>query len=233
MIARRDPGDLGQHGDDVREMKDGLIRSFLSARRYEIPYRHLILSRVFGPAAVTALAGLQIPAPESNRVSGTRELLTGNRQYFDQANIARHPVCGVVAETFQSPDLVGLIGEITGTMLDGCYLRIEYAQDTDGFWLKPHTDLGVKKLTMLCYLADLEGQDDLGTDLFESADTWTKRSIFAPDTALVFVPSDDTWHGFSARPINGVRKSVIINYVTDAWRAREQLAYPETPVRNS
>jgi hypothetical protein len=28
-----------------------------------------------------------------------------------------------------------------------------------------------------------------------------------------------------------VRKSVIMNYVTDDWRAREQLAYPATPVR--
>jgi len=27
-----------------------------------------------------------------------------------------------------------------------------------------------------------------------------------------------------------VRKSVIINYVTDEWRAREQLAYPTQPV---
>jgi hypothetical protein len=27
-----------------------------------------------------------------------------------------------------------------------------------------------------------------------------------------------------------VRKSLIINYVTAEWRAREQLAYPDTPV---
>ena len=27
-----------------------------------------------------------------------------------------------------------------------------------------------------------------------------------------------------------VRKTLIINYVTADWRAREQLAYPETPV---
>ncbi len=29
---------------------------------------------------------------------------------------------------------------------------------------------------------------------------------------------------------DGVRKSLIINYVTNEWRAREQLAFPDRPV---
>ncbi len=48
---------------------------------------------------------------------------------------------------------------------------------------------------------------------------------------MIFVPGSDTWHGFEKRPIAGVRRSVILNYVTDEWRAREQLSYPEAPVR--
>ena len=32
------------------------------------------------------------------------------------------------------------------------------------------------------------------------------------------------------RQIDGVRKSVIINYVTSEWRAREQLAFPNAPI---
>ena len=47
---------------------------------------------------------------------------------------------------------------------------------------------------------------------------------------MVFVPSDITYHGFEQRKIEGVRKSVIINYVTNEWRAREQLAFPDTPI---
>ncbi len=47
---------------------------------------------------------------------------------------------------------------------------------------------------------------------------------------MIFVPSDSTYHGFEPREIQGIRKSVIINYVTNEWRAREQLAYPATPV---
>ena len=50
---------------------------------------------------------------------------------------------------------------------------------------------------------------------------------------MVFVPSNTTYHGFEPRKIEGVRKSVIINYVTNEWHAREQLAFPDHPIRNT
>jgi hypothetical protein len=48
---------------------------------------------------------------------------------------------------------------------------------------------------------------------------------------MVFVPADNTWHGFEKRGIEGVRRSAILNYVTHDWRAREQLSFPERPVK--
>ena len=77
-----------------------------------------------------------------------------------------------------------------------------------------------------------EAQAGLGTDLYREPETWSKRTAYDDNSALVFVPGTDTWHGLAQRPITGVRKSVIMNYVTDQWRAREQLAYPTTPVRD-
>ena len=109
-------------------------------------------------------------------------------------------------------------------------MRIEYAQDTEGFWLKPHTDIGVKKFTMLIYMSDDPRHADLGTDIYSDEATHVGRSPFAPNSAMIFVPSDRSWHGFEPRPILGVRRSLIVNYVTDAWRAREQLAFPAEPV---
>ena len=47
---------------------------------------------------------------------------------------------------------------------------------------------------------------------------------------MIFVPSSNTFHGFEPRTIEGVRKSVIINYVTTEWRAREQLSFPDHPI---
>jgi hypothetical protein len=53
---------------------------------------------------------------------------------------------------------------------------------------------------------------------------------FASGVGVAFKPSDRSWHGFEPRPIIGVRRSLIVNYVTSAWRSREQLAYPGRPV---
>jgi len=220
---------LDQVSTGVSETKAALAASLRAAARSETPYRHWDLSNIFGEAVVAELFSLPFPAPDLGGVSGARELHNNTRRYFDQTNIAAFPVCRVIAETFQDPETVDLIEAATGADLEGCYLRIEYAQDVDGFWLAPHTDLGVKKLTMLYYLGE-EGQADLGTDIFVDGETWAKRSTFSADSALVFVPSNNTWHGFTPRPISGVRKSVIINYVTDEWRAREQLSFPTQPV---
>ena len=44
------------------------------------------------------------------------------------------------------------------------------------------------------------------------------------DGGLIFIPVTDTWHGFAPRPIRGVRKSLIVNYVDATWRARHELA---------
>lgn len=207
------------------------LDSLSTATVTEAPYRHWSLAEMFPADVVGALSELPFPVPDLEGVSGARELHNNTRCYFDPENNALHPVCGAVAEAFQDPVTVGAIMDATGALIEDCFLRIEYAQDIDGFWLKPHTDLGVKKLTLLYYLADAPGQDELGTDIYADADRWTKRSPFTPNTAMMFVPSNNTWHGFEPRAIKGVRRSVIINYVTDEWRAREQLAYPTPVVR--
>lgn len=198
---------------------------------HETPYPHWLMEGLFPAADLTALQTLPYPAPELGGVSGTREAHNGTRVYFDQHNQDTYPVCRAVSEAFQDSALVGRLAKATGADLDGTYLRIEYAQDTDGFWLQPHTDIGVKRFTLLAYLSDEPGHDDLGTDIYADAATWVARSPFGANKAMAFVPSGHSWHGFEPRPITGVRKSLIINYVTNDWRAREQLSFPTEPVR--
>lgn len=201
-----------------------------TAPRLEYPFQHWFLRDVLPAGVAGALDRLPFAAPDLGGVSGTREVHNATRTYFDAAAIARHAVCRAVADAFQREETVAAVAALTGADLDGCYLRIEFAQDTGGFWLRPHTDLGVKRFTLLYYLSP-GGHPELGTDIYESAETWAARVPFEPGAALAFVPSDKTWHGFEPRPISTVRKSLIINYVTDAWIAREQLAYPERPVQ--
>jgi hypothetical protein len=217
--------------DLTRAVQASLIAAFDHALEASDPYRHWVVSGVFPPDLTSALRRLPFPMPDLGGVSGKRELHNDQRHYFDTANIARFEACGAVADAFQSRVVADHIEAGTGADLSQSYVRLEYAQDTDGFWLEPHTDLGVKRFTMLIYLADGEAQSDLGTDIYRDRETWAKRSPFLDNSALVFVPGAHTWHGLARRPIPGVRRSVIMNYVTSDWRAREQLAYPETPVR--
>jgi len=202
------------------------------AHRYEEPFRHWFSPGIF-PAHVTEeLSRLPFIVQNLGGASGTREMHNDTRQFIDPKAISAFPVCRAVAEAFRSSEVIASIEKLTGAVLEGCSLRIEFAQDTDGFWLAPHTDLGVKRFTLLYYL-DAGGQPDMGTDLYADAATWVKRAPFEPGAALIFVPSDRTWHGFAQRPILGVRKTLIVNYVTKEWRARRELAFPARSIKPS
>jgi hypothetical protein len=173
---------------------------------------------------------LPFSAPDPQGLSGKRELHNATRTYFDSANNAAFPVCGEICDAFMTPALISMLQSAFDVDLKGSYLRVEFAQDVDGFWLEPHTDLGVKLFTMLLYMSSGAGHEDLGTDIYDENRTHVGRSPFRPNGAMIFVPSHNTYHGFEKRPVHGIRKSLIINYVTEDWRAREQLARPEEPV---
>jgi hypothetical protein len=228
-LALLDLASAGAIDRDRDACRASIAASLESATTSDAPYRHWVMRDVLPAHVSAAMDALPFPAPALHGVSGSREIHNNTRRYVDAHAIATHPVCRSLAEAFQHPDTVAAIEVATGARLDGCCLRIEYAQDIDGFWLQPHTDLGVKKFTLLYYLGP-DGHPELGTDVYKDADTWSHRAPFEPGGALAFVPSDITWHGFEQREIPVVRKSLIVNYVTEEWRAREQLAYPDAPV---
>jgi hypothetical protein len=211
---------------------ESVLASIEASKVTEKPYRHWFLTKCLPADAAQAVLDLPFPAPELGGISGKREVHNATRKYFDQENMGKYPVCKAFNEAFQDKRVTEKVAKFFGTNLDGSYLRVEVAQDTDGFWLEPHTDLGVKMFTMLLYMSPDPQHSVLGTDIYAADKTHVGRSPFQSNAAMVFVPSDITYHGFEPRTIEGVRKSVIINYVTNDWRAREQLAYPETPIKN-
>jgi len=204
--------------------------SMAAAIRSDTPYKNFVLKNCLPDDAADAIMNLPFPAPALGGVSGKRELHNGTRKYFDAENAAKYPVIKAFNDAFLSPKLTREMSEFFGTDLRGSYLRAEFAQDTDDFWLEPHTDLGVKLFTMLLYISKDEAHRDLGTDIYDANKKHVARSPFAFNSAFIFVPSDNTFHGFEPRRITGIRKSVIINYVTNEWRAREQLANPDKPL---
>jgi len=209
---------------------DNLAHGFENAERQDHPYAHWLIDPCISVEATAAMQALDFPAQELDGVSGRRELHNASRVYFDAENQAKHAVCKEFVSAFQSDRICTAIENTFDLDLAGNYLRVEFCQDIDGFWLEPHTDIGVKMFTMLIYISDGPGHDKLGTDIYDADLNHLGSAPFAPGGGLVFVPSDTSYHGFERRPIDGVRKSIIINYVTDEWRAREQLAFPDSPI---
>lgn len=207
-----------------------LIKSFETSERHEKPYPHWFLDACLPQDTVDDILALPFPAPALGGLSGKREVHNATRKYFDAENMAAFPVCKTFNEALQDKRVTSAIERTFNTKLAGTYLRVEFAQDTDGFWLEPHTDLGVKSFTFLLYLSKDPAHVALGTDIYDAEKRHVGASPFKSNGALIFVPSNNTYHGFEPRRIEGVRKSLIVNYVTNEWRAREQLAYPNTPI---
>ncbi|WP_298284735.1 2OG-Fe(II) oxygenase [Acidocella sp.] len=209
-------------------------RQFLGAlaasRRNDLPYRHWLLDNMLPSRMVDDIVALPVAAPEIGDTQGRRETHNSTRWFFGQAEQARFPVCRDLAAALQSREVVLALEQACGVTLGGSSLRIEYCLDTDGFWLEPHTDIGAKYFTMLVYLTDPAPGEQWGTDIYASATQFAGTAPSGRNHGLIFIPGADTWHGFAKRKITGVRRSLIVNYVTPAWRSRHELAFPETPV---
>jgi len=192
------------------------------------PYSHWLLRRILPDWLGVAVAELAIDCPRDLIFSGRRETNNTARIYFNSALRSLFPAVRTLTDAFQSPGVVGSLERICGAKLGGSSLRVEFCQDTDGFWLDPHTDIGAKRLTMMVYLNADGGI--CGTDLYDRQRRWRATAPSPFNSGLIFIPGNDTWHGVERRPIHGVRRSLMINYVGPEWRARDELAFPEMPV---
>jgi hypothetical protein len=194
------------------------------------PFRHWLLAEALPPEVARAIADLPFAPPEIDDTLGKRETHNASRLFFSAAHRKDFPVCAELAAAFQSEPVTGALEDETGVRLAGSFLRIEYCQDTDGFWLEPHTDIGAKLFTMLVYLSNAPEAEAWGTDLYDGERRLLGTAPGGFNRGLVFVPGGDTWHGVEKRRFAGVRRSVIVNYVKPEWRARHELAYPDEPI---
>ncbi|MDD2795553.1 2OG-Fe(II) oxygenase [Acidocella sp.] len=206
------------------------LASLDASRRAEAPYRHWLLEDVLPADMCAAVAALPLAPPQIADTLGRRETHNSTRLFFGVQEQARYPVCAALAQALQSPKVTGRLEQVCGVALGGSSLRIEYCLDTDGFWLEPHTDIGAKFFTMLIYLNASPADEEWGTDVYAAPDEYAGTAPFHPNAGLIFVPGKNTWHGFRKRKITGVRRSLIVNYVTPDWRARHELAFAQTPV---
>ena len=213
---------------DAAVVSANLVRCFDANRFSAEPFRHWLLSDVLPVAICDGIDALPVRPPKIEDTGGKRETHNSSRLFFGIDNRRRHPVCEALAAGFQSAATVERIERLCGVELrDKSNLRIEYCLDTDGFWLEPHTDIGAKLFTMLIYLSSGPGSEAWGTDILDVHLNLVAVAPYTRNGGLIFVPGGDTWHGFHRRPIVGVRRSLIVNYVRPEWRSRHELAYPD------
>jgi hypothetical protein len=208
---------------------DRFLACLAASERRETPFRHWLLADALPAPIARAIASLPIPPAKIDDTKGKRETHNSTRRFFAPGDLATSPT-RAVAEAFQTQEVARALAETTGAELAGTSLRIEYCRDTDGFWLEPHTDIGAKSFTMLVYLSDDAAASGWGTDIYDAQKRHLGASPCGFNKGLIFVPGAETWHGFEKRRIDGVRKSLIVNYVKPEWRARHELAYPDAPI---
>lgn len=201
------------------------LRAALSQAREEpTPYRHWRLRGALPAPVIEAITALPVAPPAIDDTLGRRETHNATRYFLTGQN------CPALAEALQSPAMVAALEQTCGASLQGSYLRLEYCQDQDGFWLEPHTDIGAKFFTALIYLGNPAPGEEWGTDIYAAPGEHAGTIPYRYNEGLIFIPAENTWHGFIRRKISGVRRTLIINYVTPQWRARHELAFPGRPV---
>lgn len=194
------------------------------------PFHHWLLADILPDEVCQAIDAVPVKPPRIIDTLGKRETHNSTRLFFGKDQRVAYPACDAVASGFQDDAVVRRLEALCKTALKGSFLRIEYCLDTDGFWLEPHTDIGAKLFTMLIYLSGDPGSEAWGTDLYDTGMRLVATTPYRRNHGFIFIPGSDTWHGVQRRPINGVRRSLIVNYVKPEWRSRHELAFPETPV---
>lgn len=218
------------HVPDAAAVASHFGRALRTARRDETPYRHWLLTDVVPESLATAVLILPIAPPVIGDSLGVRDIDNNKRTFFTPALRASFPTCAVFAEALQRPEIARQFEETCEIDVSGSYLRMEYIQDTDGAWLEPHHDIPEKLFSMVIYLCTGPEAKTWGTDIYDAERRWVGRSSAEFNSAVIFVPGSDTWHGFDPRPIIGVRRLLEINYVRPNWRDRNQLSFPDQPI---
>ena len=124
-----------------------------------------------------------------------------------------------------SDGIINTLSSICGRELSKGKLRIEYTLDTGDFWLEPHLDIKEKMLTFLIYLSSDTNTyaEDWGTTIYNKDLTFNSKVPYKQNTGFMFIPGEDTWHGVPKQYIFGVRRNLIINYVSSDWKSASEL----------
>jgi hypothetical protein len=214
---------------DAARVADHFCDALRRSERSVDPYLHWKMTDVLPLDMCTGILTLPIAPPVLGKTDGTRDTYNESRAFFTPERRDQFPACAVLGDALQRPEVARQLEETVEIDAEGSFLRIEYIQDIDGAWLEPHRDIPEKLFSMVIYLCTGPEARNWGTDIYGADCEWVGQAPADFDSAVIFIPGDDTWHGFEPRTIKGVRRLMEINYVVD-WRDREQLVFPDRPI---
>ncbi len=211
-------------------LRDSFYHAIETCETKTEPFRYWELDEVFPREVCAEIAALPFKPPVVDDNEGKRETYNAERNFFSAENRDRFAICAEVADILQSSETIRLIEKRCDVALAGGYLRIEHCQDKGSFWLEPHTAIGAKLFTLQIYLNDDAEGKTLGTDIYDNDKKWVRTIPSGLGRGYILVPGTTSYHGFRKRTIAGLRKSIIVNYVKNEWRARHELSFPDSPV---
>ena len=189
-----------------------------------LPFSHWVFDKVFPKIIIDELLKLPFQAPKIEHYTGKRESNNQTRVFFNKENCEKFKVINDLVKVFNNSKIIDQLGNICGRDLTKGKLRIEYTMDTGDFWLEPHLDIKEKLLTFLVYLSKDPGSNEWGTTIYNPDLTFHSKAPYRSNLGLMFNQGINTWHGVPKQNIQGIRKNLIINYVTNDWKSVHELA---------
>ncbi len=204
----------------LRKVSENL-RKFASNHE---PFKHWLFDGVLSEETIDELLKLPLPVPKIEKHTGKRESQNQTRIFLNKECCNKHSVAKNVANVFNHPSIISKLSNICGRDLTKGKLRIEYTLDTGDFWLEPHLDIKEKLVTFLIYLSKDPGSSEWGTTIYNRDLSFHSKAPYKSNMGLMFMAGEDTWHGVPKQNIQGIRKNLIINFVTKDWKSTLELA---------
>ena len=186
-----------------------LVKSFAEAKKGEQPYPHWFVNDCLPADVVADVLALPFPAPALGGVSGKREVHNATRKYFDAENMEKYPVCNAVNAALQDRRVNRghrkSILDKTRRHLSSRRIRAGHQRLLVGAAYRSRR----QGLHLFSCTRPTDAQHSiLGTDIYDAEKKHVGRSPFKSNSAMIFVPSNNTLSRLRAPP--------------DRWRAQNR-----------
>ena len=210
MRTREDGGATLSPGPDRQTEFPIALETFARAKLVRAPFEYVVVPG-FVPRDIARAAAASFPDSYHPGV-------------LPVPSVAPDTAFGALLRAVRSPEVTRAFGQKFGLPLSTDTLMVTMRARTRTIDGTIHTDSESKIVTALIYLNDswddpggrlrlLRGPDDIDDMIAE----------VPPEagTLIAFHRSDCSWHGH--KPFEGVRRSIMLNWMTDAATARREL----------